>query len=168
MSKDENQQQPQPTLNTRPRPHWCKGSTLTAAAPLLPPLPPKIKTLLRNVVGEGHQICLRLTCSNNKLYVFFKPAVSIGNVGQLTVDLVVSAISPNGRHIGYLYDSSILPVVGNDAFTQSAESLGKLNVSVEGLLHLLDIIPCSTDWNFKSSRKTQYNVQLAILPPIKN
>ena len=60
--------------------------------------------------------------------------MSIGNVGQLAVDLVVSSISPNcSGHIGYFYDSCILPVVGNDAFTQSASSLGKLNVSVEGL-----------------------------------
>jgi len=56
-------------------------------------------------------------------------------VGQLTVDLVVSSISPNAHHIGYFYDSCVLPVVGNDAFTHSAESLGKLNVSVEGMLH---------------------------------
>lgn len=58
-------------------------------------------------------------------------------MGQLAVDLVVSAISPNAHHIGYFYDSCVLPVVGNDAFTQSAESQGKLNVSVEGLLHCL-------------------------------
>ena len=56
-------------------------------------------------------------------------------MGHLAVDLVVSSISPNAHHIGYFYDSCVLPVVGNDAFTQSAESLGKLNVSVEGLLH---------------------------------
>ena len=60
--------------------------------------------------------------------------MSIGNVGQLAVDLIVSSISPNCHHIGYLYDSCILPVVGNDAFTQSSCSLGKLNVGVEGLL----------------------------------
>lgn len=65
-------------------------------------------------------------------------------MGQLAVDLVISAISPGGHHIGYLYDSCILPVVGNDAFTQSAGSLGKLNVSVEGLLHFLLVLSCST------------------------
>lgn len=64
-------------------------------------------------------------------FTLILPAVSIGNVGQLAVDLVVSSISPNAHHIGYFYDSCVLPVVGNDAFTQSAESLGKLNVSVE-------------------------------------
>lgn len=65
-------------------------------------------------------------------------------MGQLAVDLVISAISPAGRHIGYFYDSCILPVVGNDAFTQSADSLGKLNVSVEGLLHFFLVLSCST------------------------
>lgn len=64
---------------------------------------------------------------------FSKPAVSIGNVGQLAVDLVVSAVCPDGSSIGYLYDSCVLPVVGNDAFTLSTEASGKLNVSVEGL-----------------------------------
>ena len=60
--------------------------------------------------------------------------MSIGNVGQLAVDLVVSSISSNCCHIGYFHDSCVLPVVGNDAFTQSSGSLGKLSVSVEGLL----------------------------------
>ena len=64
---------------------------------------------------------------------FSKPAVSIGNVGQLAVDLVVSTVCPDGSPIGYLYDSCVLPVVGNDAFTLSTEAPGKLNVSVEGL-----------------------------------
>ena len=70
--------------------------------------------------------------------------MSIGNVGQLAVDLVVSSISPNYNHIGYFYDSCILPVVGNDAFTQSTGSLGKLDVSTEGLLLTCYIIDFAT------------------------
>lgn len=64
-------------------------------------------------------------------FTLILPAVSIGNVGQLAVDLVVSAVCPDGSSIGYLYDSCVLPVVGNDAFTLSTEASGKLNVSVE-------------------------------------
>lgn len=59
------------------------------------------------------------------------PAVSIGNVGQLTMDLITSSLSPNCYHIGYLHDPCILPVVGNDALVESSSSSGKLNVSAE-------------------------------------
>lgn len=59
--------------------------------------------------------------------------MSIGNVGQLTMDLITSSLSPNCYHIGYLHDPCILPVVGNDALVESSSSSGKLNVSAEGL-----------------------------------
>lgn len=42
------------------------------------------------------------------------PALSIGNVGQLAVDLLIS--STGTEKIGYLDDPNILPGVGNDAF----------------------------------------------------
>lgn len=64
--------------------------------------------------------------------------MSIGNVGQLTMDLITSSLSPNCYHIGYLHDPCILPVVGNDALVESSSSSGKLNVSAEGLfIHFL-------------------------------
>ena len=49
------------------------------------------------------------------------------------MDLVISSISDSCCRVGYFYDSCVLPVVGNDALTQSNGSRGKLNVSVEGL-----------------------------------
>ncbi|KAJ4962566.1 hypothetical protein NE237_022505 [Protea cynaroides] len=42
------------------------------------------------------------------------PALSIGNVGQLAVDLLVS--STRADKIGYLDDPLVLPCVGNDAY----------------------------------------------------
>ncbi|KAK9741993.1 hypothetical protein RND81_03G141900 [Saponaria officinalis] len=42
------------------------------------------------------------------------PAISIGNVGQLAVDLMIS--TTKAHKIGYLDDPSLLPCVGNDAF----------------------------------------------------
>ncbi|XP_065854859.1 uncharacterized protein [Euphorbia lathyris] len=42
------------------------------------------------------------------------PALSIGNVGQLAVDLLVS--STRAERIGYLDDPYLLPSVGNDAY----------------------------------------------------
>ncbi|WJX45527.1 hypothetical protein P8452_32401 [Trifolium repens] len=42
------------------------------------------------------------------------PAVSIGNVGQLTADLLVSSMG--SEKVGYLDDPYVLPCVGNDAY----------------------------------------------------
>jgi proteasome assembly chaperone 2 len=43
------------------------------------------------------------------------PALSIGNVGQLAVDLLVSSLRT--EKIGYLDDPYVLPCVGNDAYS---------------------------------------------------
>ncbi|KAJ0961061.1 hypothetical protein J5N97_000962 [Dioscorea zingiberensis] len=42
------------------------------------------------------------------------PALSIGNVGQLAIDLLISSIG--ARRVGYLDEPSVLPCVGNDAY----------------------------------------------------
>ncbi|XAR72854.1 hypothetical protein NMG60_11019632 [Bertholletia excelsa] len=42
------------------------------------------------------------------------PALSIGNVGQLAVDLLI--LSTGAERIGYLDDPNLLPCVGNDAY----------------------------------------------------
>uniref|UniRef100_A0A5B7BBR8 Proteasome assembly chaperone 2 n=1 Tax=Davidia involucrata TaxID=16924 RepID=A0A5B7BBR8_DAVIN len=59
------------------------------------------------VVEEGKQ--LHEECSTLIL-----PALSIGNVGQLAVDLLIS--STRAERIGYLDDPNVLPCVGNDAY----------------------------------------------------
>ncbi|KAL0348384.1 UNVERIFIED_CONTAM: Proteasome assembly chaperone 2 [Sesamum angustifolium] len=55
------------------------------------------------------------------------PALSIGNVGQLAVDLLISSLKR--RKIGYLDEPNVLPCVGNDAYSPSP--LGKLALPVE-------------------------------------
>lgn len=47
------------------------------------------------------------------------PALSIGNVGQLAVDLLIA--STKAERIGYLDDPNVLPCVGNDAYTPTPE-----------------------------------------------
>ncbi|KAG9440814.1 hypothetical protein H6P81_020979 [Aristolochia fimbriata] len=42
------------------------------------------------------------------------PALSIGNVGQLAIDLLIASLKAD--KIGYLDDPSVLPCVGNDAY----------------------------------------------------
>ncbi|KAK4405239.1 Proteasome assembly chaperone 2, partial [Sesamum angolense] len=55
------------------------------------------------------------------------PALSIGNVGQLAVDLLISSLK--AEKIGYLDEPNVLPCVGNDAYSPSP--LGKLALPVE-------------------------------------
>ncbi|XP_063441854.1 proteasome assembly chaperone 2-like isoform X2 [Mytilus edulis] len=47
-------------------------------------------------------------------YTLIFPAVSVGNVGQLAVDMIISTLWM--ERIGYIYHDSILPLVGNDPF----------------------------------------------------
>lgn len=44
------------------------------------------------------------------------PTVSIGNVGQLTTDLLISTLRP--CKVGYLYTDCVIPVVGNNPFVE--------------------------------------------------
>lgn len=55
------------------------------------------------------------------------PGLSIGNVGQLAVDLLVS--STGAERIGYLDDPNLLPCVGNDAYLPSPQ--GNLALPLE-------------------------------------
>jgi len=43
-----------------------------------------------------------------------QPAVSVGNVGQLACDVLISTL--NARRVGFLFDDSTVPVVGSDPF----------------------------------------------------
>ncbi|XP_059647735.1 uncharacterized protein LOC132294031 [Cornus florida] len=55
------------------------------------------------------------------------PALSIGNVGQLAVDLLIS--STRAERIGFLDDPNVLPCVGNDAYCPTP--LGHLVLPLE-------------------------------------
>ncbi|CAB4022204.1 proteasome assembly chaperone 2-like, partial [Paramuricea clavata] len=62
-------------------------------------------------------------------YSLILPAISIGNVGQLAIDLLIYNLDL--KQVGYLYDSSILPLVGNDPFTSPKIQQGNLVTSAE-------------------------------------
>lgn len=66
---------------------------------------------------------------NNFLFGQHQPALSIGNVGQLAVDLLVS--STGAERVGYLDDPNLLPCVGNDAY--GLLPCGDLALPLEGL-----------------------------------
>lgn len=55
------------------------------------------------------------------------PALSIGNVGQLAVDLLIA--STRAERIGFLDDPNVLPCVGNDAYWPSPQ--GELALPLE-------------------------------------
>ncbi|KAJ1701673.1 hypothetical protein LUZ63_001452 [Rhynchospora breviuscula] len=55
------------------------------------------------------------------------PALSIGNVGQLAIDLLISSL--RATKVGYLDEPSVLPCVGNDAFAPVPQ--GDLSLSLE-------------------------------------
>ncbi|TVU44837.1 hypothetical protein EJB05_04298, partial [Eragrostis curvula] len=55
------------------------------------------------------------------------PALSIGNVGQLAVDLLIS--SARTRRVAYLDEPSVLPCAGNDAF--GPDAVGDLTLALE-------------------------------------
>jgi len=61
-------------------------------------------------------------------FCVFQPAVSIGNVGQLTADLLVSSMG--SEKVGYLDDPYVLPCVGNDAYGPFPQ--GDLALPLEG------------------------------------
>ncbi|XP_057456342.1 uncharacterized protein LOC130747421 [Lotus japonicus] len=51
---------------------------------------------------------------NDNCSTLILPALSIGNVGQLAADLLVSSMAT--ERVGYLDDPHVLPCVGNDAY----------------------------------------------------
>lgn len=51
---------------------------------------------------------------NLKGYTFVIPSVCVGNVGQLTTDLMISTLSM--RRIGTVWDPSIIPIIGPPAY----------------------------------------------------
>ncbi|KAF2068665.1 hypothetical protein CYY_010010 [Polysphondylium violaceum] len=71
--------------------------------------------------------------SNIKDNVSFKdniliwPALTLGNVGQLSIDLLICTYK--FERVGFIVDSNILPIVGNDTYTPKGQ--GVLSTSIE-------------------------------------
>ena len=61
-----------------------------------------------------------------------KPSVSVGNVAQLAVDLLISSLRLS--RVGWLRDPALLPLVGNDAFDHTpSRRAGYLHTAAEGV-----------------------------------
>ena len=71
---------------------------------------------------DDYECCMIVIC------VCFQPALSIGNVGQLVADLLISSMG--SERVGYLDDPNVLPCVGNDAYGPFPQ--GDLALPLEG------------------------------------
>ncbi|XP_066208800.1 proteasome assembly chaperone 2 [Saccopteryx leptura] len=62
-------------------------------------------------------------------FTLLMPAVSVGNVGQLAVDLIISTL--NMCKIGYFYTDCLVPMVGNNPYATSEENSTELSINAE-------------------------------------
>lgn len=63
-------------------------------------------------------------------YTLILPAISVGNVGQLAVDLIINSL--NTTKYGYIFTSHLYPLVGNEAFSGGSDpSKGNLTTACE-------------------------------------
>ncbi|NXF73056.1 PSMG2 protein, partial [Sclerurus mexicanus] len=57
------------------------------------------------------------------------PAVSVGNVGQLAIDLVISTLDMT--KVGYFYTDCLVPMVGNNPYATAEENSTELSINAE-------------------------------------
>ncbi|XP_049476435.1 proteasome assembly chaperone 2 isoform X1 [Panthera uncia] len=62
-------------------------------------------------------------------FSFLMPAVSVGNVGQLAIDLIISTL--NMCKIGYFYTDCLVPMVGNNPYATAEENSTELSINAE-------------------------------------
>uniref|UniRef100_A0A8C5C2T6 Proteasome assembly chaperone 2 n=1 Tax=Gadus morhua TaxID=8049 RepID=A0A8C5C2T6_GADMO len=68
-----------------------------------------------------------------KRFVCFQPAIAVGNVAQLAVDLIVSTLSM--KRVGYMHTDCLVPMVGPNPYATSAEDAGEIHTTAEGICH---------------------------------
>lgn len=59
-----------------------------------------------------------------------QPAVAVGNVGQLAVDLIVSTL--NMSRVGYMHTDCLIPMAGNNPYSTCKEDAEELHTPAEG------------------------------------
>ncbi|XP_054620491.1 proteasome assembly chaperone 2 isoform X2 [Dunckerocampus dactyliophorus] len=57
------------------------------------------------------------------------PAVAVGNVGQLAVDLIISTL--NVRRVGYLHTDCLIPMAGNNPYATCKDDAEELHTAAE-------------------------------------
>ncbi|XP_014794237.1 PREDICTED: proteasome assembly chaperone 2 [Calidris pugnax] len=67
--------------------------------------------------------------SDFKGFTLLMPAVSVGNVGQLAIDLVISTLGMT--KVGYFYTDCLVPMVGNNPYATAEENSMELSINAE-------------------------------------
>ncbi|XP_001365541.1 proteasome assembly chaperone 2 [Monodelphis domestica] len=62
-------------------------------------------------------------------FTLLMPAVSVGNVGQLAIDLIISTL--NMCKVGYFYTDCLVPMVGNNPYATAEENSTELSTNAE-------------------------------------
>ncbi|XP_067404233.1 proteasome assembly chaperone 2 isoform X2 [Emydura macquarii macquarii] len=62
-------------------------------------------------------------------FTLLLPAVSVGNVGQLAIDLVISTLDM--PKVGYFYTDCLVPMVGNNPYATAEENSTELSINAE-------------------------------------
>lgn len=60
-----------------------------------------------------------------------QPAVAVGNVAQLAVDLIVSTL--NMSRVGFIHTGCLIPMAGNNPYTTCKEDAEELHTPAEGI-----------------------------------
>lgn len=77
----------------------------------------------------GERIVCKTHC--NSLISSLQPAVSVGNVGQLAIDLVISTLCM--PKVGYFYTDCLVPMAGNNPYATTEENSMELSINAEGV-----------------------------------
>uniref|UniRef100_A0A3B3V5K4 Proteasome assembly chaperone 2 n=1 Tax=Poecilia latipinna TaxID=48699 RepID=A0A3B3V5K4_9TELE len=64
-------------------------------------------------------------------FTLVMPAVAVGNVGQLAVDLIVSTL--NMRRVGYFHTDCLIPMAGNNPYASGKADAEELHTPAEGV-----------------------------------
>ncbi|XP_028317783.1 proteasome assembly chaperone 2 [Gouania willdenowi] len=64
-----------------------------------------------------------------KDFTLVMPAVAVGNVGQLAVDLIVSTLHMN--RVGYIHTDCLIPMAGNDPYANRQDNTVELHTPAE-------------------------------------
>ncbi|NXN97821.1 PSMG2 protein, partial [Rhinopomastus cyanomelas] len=62
-------------------------------------------------------------------FTLLMPAVSVGNVGQLAIDLVISTLGMT--KVGYFYTDCLVPMVGNNPYATAEDNSMELSINAE-------------------------------------
>lgn len=60
----------------------------------------------------------------------FQPAVSVGNVGQLAADLIISTLDM--VRVGHFHTDCLIPMAGNNPYSSGEDDAALLSTNAEG------------------------------------